>query len=288
MNAFLLHSAEPVLVDTGTGVLAPDFVDALADRVKLPELKWIWLTHEDRDHAGALERLLELAPKATVLGTFLTFGRAAPAGAPPFDRTRIVNPGDDVHVGDRVLRAVRPPLYDSPGTLGFLDRSTGAYFSSDCFGAPLPADLVAGPDTDHIDPDELRSAQVAWAGTDSPWVAHADGTKLRDQIEAVRGLDPPCCSRHTCLRSGAVSTTAWTRFWPPVRPSRSRRRLMTRSPRCSTNSAPTNTNHRRGPPHDHHRTALPIRRTIQPRRPDRPCRRGLPARRTLRRHPHRR
>ncbi|GAB3219208.1 MBL fold metallo-hydrolase [Mycolicibacterium hippocampi] len=190
MNAFLLHSAEPVLVDTGTGVLAPDFVDALADCVKLPDLKWIWLTHEDRDHTGALERLLELAPKATVLGTFLTFGRAAPDGAVPFDRTRIVNPGDDVHVDDRVLRAVRPPLYDSPGTLGFLDRSTGAYFSSDCFGAPLPADLVAGPDTDHIDPDVLRSAQVAWAGTDSPWVAHADGDKLRDQIEAVRRLAP--------------------------------------------------------------------------------------------------
>lgn len=190
MNAFLLHSAEPVLVDTGTGVLAPDFVDSLADVVKLSELKWIWLTHEDRDHTGALGRILELAPKATVLGTFLTFGRAAPDGALPFDRTRIVNPGDDVHVGDRVLRAVRPPLYDSPGTLGFLDRSTGAYFSSDCFGAPLPADLVTGPDVDHIDPDVLRSAQVAWAGTDSPWVAHADGAKLRDQIEAIRRLDP--------------------------------------------------------------------------------------------------
>ncbi|CAA0122778.1 Putative diflavin flavoprotein A 3 [Mycolicibacterium vanbaalenii] len=190
MNAFLLHCAEPVLVDTGTAVLAPDFLDALADRVKLTDLKWIWLTHEDRDHTGALGRLLELAPQATVLGTFLTFGRAAPDGALPFDRTRIVNPGDDVDVGDRVLRAVRPPLYDSPGTLGFLDRSTGAYFSSDCFGAPLPADLVAGPDTDHIDPDVLRSAQVAWAGTDSPWVADVDGARLRTRIEAVRRLGP--------------------------------------------------------------------------------------------------
>ncbi|MCG7606787.1 MULTISPECIES: MBL fold metallo-hydrolase [Mycobacterium] len=190
MNAFVLRSAEPVVVDTGVALLADEFIDALADRLDLRRLRWIWLTHEDRDHTGALRRILELAPNATVLGTFMTFGRAAPDGVLPFNRFRIVNPGDEVMVGDRRLRAIRPPLYDSPGTLGFIDLSTGAYVSSDCFGAPLPPELVTGADTDHIDPELLRSAQVAWANADSPWVAQADRAELRAQVTAVRRLDP--------------------------------------------------------------------------------------------------
>ena len=31
-----------------------------------------------------------------------------------------------------------PPLYDSPSTTGLVDERTGAVFTSDCFGGPLP------------------------------------------------------------------------------------------------------------------------------------------------------
>lgn len=190
MNAFVLRSEEPVLVDTGVAILSDDFLAALGEVIDPVRLRWIWLSHEDRDHTGSLSRLLELAPNATVLGTFMTFGRAAPDGPLPPGRTRIVNPGDKVHVGDRLLQAVRPPLYDSPGTLGFLDRSTGAYMSSDCFGAPLDAEAITAADTDDVEPGVLRAAQVAWATADSPWVTLADRDALRSEVEAVRHMDP--------------------------------------------------------------------------------------------------
>lgn len=190
MNAFVVRAPEPVLVDTGVAVLSDDFLAALGEVIDPSRLRWIWLSHEDRDHTGSLNRLLEIAPNATVLGTFMTFGRAAPDGPLPPERTLIVNPGDEVHVGDRILQAVRPPIYDSPGTLGFLDRSTGAYMSSDCFGAPLPADQIAAANTDHVDPALLRSAQVAWATTDSPWVTVADRDALQTAVEGVRRMEP--------------------------------------------------------------------------------------------------
>lgn len=120
----------------------------------------------------------------------MSFGRAAPDGPLPPPRTRIVNPGDRIDVGDRVLRAVRPPIFDSPGTVGFLDCSTGAYFSSDCFGAPLSADAAMAPDTNELDPSVLRAAQVTWATIDSPWVTFADREALRTSVEAVRRLGP--------------------------------------------------------------------------------------------------
>ena len=152
MNAFVVHAAEPVLVDAGVGVLSDDFVDALASVLPLDQLRWIWLTHEDRDHTGSLMRLLDLAPQARVISNFFAVGRMMPEAPIPLDRLRVVNRGESVNVGDRNLAAIRPPLFDSPATTGFLDDATGALIVSDCFGAPLPDDVATSHSTDAIDP----------------------------------------------------------------------------------------------------------------------------------------
>jgi glyoxylase-like metal-dependent hydrolase (beta-lactamase superfamily II) len=191
MNAFLVRAAEPVLVDTGTGALSGDFLSALADLIDPVDLRWIWLTHEDRDHTGSLQALLDLAPRATVVGTWLSFGRYAPDGPLPLRRIRVLNPGDVLNAGDRNLHALRPPLYDSPGTLGFLDDSTGALFSSDCFGAPLPDEAAAtAPHADDVPPQELLAGQVAWATVDSPWVTMTAQDRLRAAVDRIRRLAP--------------------------------------------------------------------------------------------------
>ena len=191
MNAFVVRASEPVLVDTGTGALSEPFLDALSSIVRPSDLRWIWITHEDLDHTGSLRRLLELAPRATVLTTFMAIGRLSPAGPFPLDRVRLVNPGDTVNVGDRNLCALRPPLFDSPATVGLLDDHTGALFSSDCFGAPLPDHaMAAATNADELPADVLAAAQVAWATIDSSWVTTADPAKLGHALDQLRGLDP--------------------------------------------------------------------------------------------------
>ena len=191
MNAFVVRASEPVLVDTGTGALSEPFLDALSSIVSPADLRWIWITHEDLDHTGSLRALLELAPHATVLTTFMAIGRLSPAGPFPLDRVRLVNPGDTVNVGDRNLRALRPPLFDSPATVGLLDDRTGALFSSDCFGAPLPEYAMAmATSADELPVDVLAAAQVAWATIDSSWVTTADPGRLGHALDQLRGLQP--------------------------------------------------------------------------------------------------
>lgn len=191
MNAFVIRAAEPVLVDTGTGALTDDFVDALTSIVRPTDLRWIWLTHEDRDHTGSLLRLLELAPEAKVVTTFMAVGRMLPEHPFPLDRLRLVNPGEAVNIGDRNLLALRPPLFDSPATVGFLDDRSGLLFSSDCFGAPLPtAGEAAAHRADQIDPETLAAAQTAWATVDSPWVTMVDQAALAHALDTVRATQP--------------------------------------------------------------------------------------------------
>lgn len=190
MNAFVLHAAEPVLVDTGAGVLSDDFIDALSSVVPLADLRWIWLTHEDRDHTGSLLRLLELAPQARLVSNFFAIGRMMPEVPIPLDRLHVVNPGETLNVGDRNLLTIRPPLFDSPATTGFLDDATGALVVSDCFGAPLPPDGATAHRTSDLDPEIVAQGQLAWATVDMPWVSYVDEDVFARELDAVRRLDP--------------------------------------------------------------------------------------------------
>ena len=52
VNSFVLHATEPVVVDTGLGTEDKDFVSTLAQVMDPSDVRWIWLTHPDRDHTG--------------------------------------------------------------------------------------------------------------------------------------------------------------------------------------------------------------------------------------------
>ena len=191
VSAFVLPGAEPVVVDTGLGLADRDFVRDLSEVLDPADVRWIWLTHPDRDHTGGLFRLLEAAPQARVVTTFLGVGILSTECPLPIDRVHLLNPGQTLDVGDRQLRAFRPPLYDSPSTVGFQDSATGAVFSSDCFGAPLPSEeLAAADDVRAVPPDELRAAQLLWAAVDSPWVHDVDRSAYERNLQFIRGLAP--------------------------------------------------------------------------------------------------
>lgn len=191
VNAFVIHADEPVVIDTGLSTEDKDFVSWLSDTIEPADVRWIWLTHPDRDHTGGLYDLLEAAPQARVVTTFIGVGILSTERPLPMERVYLLNPGQQLDVGDRKLSGLRPPLYDNPATVGVVDHKTGALFSSDCFGSPLPsrADALAD-DVHELAPDDLRAGQLLWAGVDSPWVHLVDPAKYRASIDPIRTLDP--------------------------------------------------------------------------------------------------
>lgn len=175
VNSFVLMAQEPVLVDTGLPALVDATISALGSILDPVDLRWIWLTHCDADHLGALERILELAPNARVVTSFLGMGKLGMRWAIPPERVYLVNAGQSLHVGDRKLLAFSPPSYDAPETMGMFDPRSRVMFSSDCFGALLP-EMV--DDAGAVDAAALEQGLVTWATIDAPWLAEVPRLSL--------------------------------------------------------------------------------------------------------------
>lgn len=187
INAYVLLAQEPMLVDTGIGLAGDHFIDALTSIVDPAALRWVWLTHDDADHTGNIQRVFELAPQARLVCNAFSAMRMSTWWQVPLDRVHAIRPGDRLAVGDRTLRAVPPPLYDSPLSTGFLDEATGAFFSVDSFGAFLPEPTQ---DAGQVPADALAGGMRAWATSDSPWAHLVDRERFAQVLDGVRRLEP--------------------------------------------------------------------------------------------------
>jgi metallo-beta-lactamase superfamily protein len=217
VNAFVIHAREPVVVDTGLGLPDRDFIAALAEVIDPADVRWIWLTHPDRDHTGGLFTLLNAAPHARLVTTFLGAGIMSCEHPLPMDRVYLLNPGQVLDVGDRRLTGFRPPLFDSPATVGIFDSSTGICLSSDCFGAPLPtAGLACAHNAAAVDAGDLRAGQLLWATVDSPWVQNVDAAKFAASFQPLRDFAPSAVlSTHLPPLPGDISAPVATLLEAP-------------------------------------------------------------------------
>jgi flavorubredoxin len=187
INAYVLRSQEPVLIDTGLGMDGDQFLDALASIVDPQALRWIWLTHDDADHTGNLQRVMAAAPNARLVTHAMAALRMSSWWPVPLDRVHAIRVGDRIPVGDRTLRAVAPPLFDNPMSIGVLDESSGSLFSVDSFGALLPE---ATQDAAEVPHEALAGGMRAWATVDSPWAHLVDRPRFDVVLDGVRQLRP--------------------------------------------------------------------------------------------------
>lgn len=184
VNAFVIHAREPVLVDTGMASVRSDFIRELEAVIDPKTIRWIWITHADMDHLGNYAAVLEAAPHARVVTTYIGMAKMGLQGL-ALDRVYLLNPGQTLDVGDRKLLAVKPPTFDAPETTGLFDPASATLISADSFGAILdtPADNAAD-----IAPAKLREGATLWASIDAPWLAVSDPQKFNAALKTIDAL----------------------------------------------------------------------------------------------------
>lgn len=189
MNSMVILGPEPVLVDTGMAVHRETWFADVFSLVAPEDVRWIFVTHLDADHSGnALEALARCANATVVTSTGEAYRAGAALGVPA-GRLRVLGADEHLDAGGRVLRVSRPPVYDSPYTRALHDPSTGVYYASDAFCAPMPEGPVDW--CDEIAPILWDKGMASFHHhTVAPWLALADPARFRAEVDKVAALDP--------------------------------------------------------------------------------------------------
>jgi flavorubredoxin len=187
LNSMLIAGAEPVIIDTGSVNNRDQWLEDVFGIVDPSDVRWVFLSHDDSDHTGNLAPVMEACPNATLVCSWAIVERFSNAFGFPLERCRWLNDGEAIDVGDRRLRAVRPPVYDSPATRGFLDERTGVYWGVDAFATPCPAEPVPTvADLDHAFWADGMAMCIHHAL--SPWVGLVDRARYAGEVDRVRAL----------------------------------------------------------------------------------------------------
>jgi flavorubredoxin len=211
LNSMVIRGAEPMIVDTGTIANRTQWLEDVFSLVDPADVRWIFLSHDDVDHTGNLDQTMEACPNATLVCNWAMVERHTNCFEFPLERCRWVMDGEKLDIGDRVLQAWRPPVYDSPTTRGLFDPVTGVYWSSDSFATPLPHPETGVAD---LDAEFWNFGLMLFAlGAVSPWLSLVDQTKYNRYVDRVQGLDiKTIAGCHTPAFEGALIDQAFARI----------------------------------------------------------------------------
>ena len=209
VNSMVILGQEPIIVDTGAPVHREHWLEQVYGLVDPEDIKWVFLSHEDGDHTGSLDQVLEAAPQAKLVMNFFSTERLALEKALPLDRMIWLEPGATLDIGDRTLRLLLPPIFDGPATRGLLDEKSGVMWAVDSFAA-----MTLGESFEHGDiPAEMYDDTFSLLNSlISPWHAWLDPVKYDAHIASVQALAPSVVANaHGPVYRGALIDAAFNR-----------------------------------------------------------------------------
>lgn len=188
VNSMVIRGEEPVIVDTGAPVHRQQWLEKAFSVVDPEDVKWVFLSHDDGDHTGALLDVMETAPNATLVTTFFSVERLALEKPPlPLQRMQWIEPGGSFDAGDRTLHLFKPPIFDGPTTRGLYDPTTGAMWIVDSLACPVPSgDAVY--DVRDVPRDVVDEFLPLFNSMVSPWHQWLDPEVYRRHVDDVEAL----------------------------------------------------------------------------------------------------
>ncbi len=133
-NSYLIRDEKPTLVDLSKEMLADEYLAQLCELVDISSLAYIVVNHMEPDHSGALLRLRQLAPDATILGMPKTAQMLDDFYGLTENVEKLSN-GQELDLGKNTLRFVYTPFVHWPETMMSYLVEEKILFSCDAFGS---------------------------------------------------------------------------------------------------------------------------------------------------------
>lgn len=188
LTSYAVLGKEPMLIDTHAPICRDTFFEAAWKVVNPKDVKWVILTHDDRDHSGNIMQTLEACPQATFVSPIIGVARMTEEFPLPMNRLRLTNPGEKLEANGRSFGVIRPAVFDSPATVAVYDPKHSVLFASDCYGAfvPKPCNEVG-----EVSAEDYARGFVMFQTANSPWVHLLKGSaQLNDSAKEIHALAP--------------------------------------------------------------------------------------------------
>lgn len=132
-NSYLIKDDKNTLIDLCKEMQATELLDNIRSITNPADIDYLVVNHMEPDHSGAIEALLQAAPKLTIL--------ASPKAANMLEgffgiteRVRVVQDGETLTVGKHTLHFLATPMVHWPETMMTFEENNGVLFSCDGFG----------------------------------------------------------------------------------------------------------------------------------------------------------
>ena len=134
-NSYLLRGSEGIaLFETVKEKFFDEHLEKIRSVINLEDINYVVVNHTEPDHAGLVEKILEYAPNATVVGSNLAIKYLTEIINKPF-KNKVVKDGETLSLGNKTLKFISAPQLHWPDTMYTYVIEDETLITCDSFGA---------------------------------------------------------------------------------------------------------------------------------------------------------
>ncbi len=141
-NSYLLKTNEKtVLFETAKAKFFDEYLNALSKIIDVKDIDYIVVNHTEPDHAGSIEKLIEMNPDVKIVGTQVAIGFLKNIVNRDFNGI-IVKENETLELGDKTLRFMILPNLHWPDTMYTYIEEDKTLVTCDSFGSHYSFDGI--------------------------------------------------------------------------------------------------------------------------------------------------
>jgi flavorubredoxin/NADPH-dependent 2,4-dienoyl-CoA reductase/sulfur reductase-like enzyme len=141
-NSYLVKGENKVaLFETVKVKFLDQYLDKIRSMVAIEDIDYIVVDHTEPDHVGSVEKMLELNPNITIVGSASAIGFLKEITNREFEAIK-VNTGDTIDLGGKTLEFISAPFLHWPDSMYTYIREDKMLITCDSFGAHYSFDDI--------------------------------------------------------------------------------------------------------------------------------------------------
>lgn len=187
-NSYLVKGSDKLaLIETVKVKFFDDYLEKIREIVNIDDIDYIVLNHTEPDHAGSVEKLLELNPNIKLVGSKTAINFMEHITNKKFESI-IVKTNDSISLGDKTIKFYSVPFLHWPDSMYTYLEEDNVLFTCDSFGAHYCIDTILSSTIKNHE-DYMKAAKYYFDMIMGPFKPHM--LKALDVIENLK-IDMIC------------------------------------------------------------------------------------------------